>query len=288
MIDTKGIKYPAYPVKDGVKFQIRTKMNSKRPLIWHGNNYLYLFDNNPYMKRQWFTFDSRTHTIRSIANRRYTVYATHFNNNAYARMIVFSNKPTQFMQWHEGSRRNIRTNRKRCLDVQSGSDTHMRHIIFYNCHNGLNQGWWIDQSGAQFRKQPFSNGIKFQIRSRMAGNRALYHHYQHIGSHQYRALIRASLPGEDRQWWIFDSRTRSIRAHTRRNYAISNQYGQKFLMKKAVVIRPWKNEHYQKLSFYPGKLRNLRNPAGYCIDVYQNKNKNDARTIFYICHNGAN
>jgi hypothetical protein len=36
-LDQKGVSYPAYPLKDGVKFQIKTQMNSKRALIYSEN-----------------------------------------------------------------------------------------------------------------------------------------------------------------------------------------------------------------------------------------------------------
>jgi hypothetical protein len=214
-IDTKGIKYPAYPLKDGVKFQIRSKMSGFRALhiTEHigGHQYrLRIRDNSPYDHKQYFTFDSRTHTIRAFYSRTQALSVQAgqgFRNGVAGVMRKFLRQSNQYMQWHEGSRRNIRHNQGRCLDVHGGSNTHNRHVIWWNCHNGLNQGWTVDQNGPQYNKHPIADGIKFQIRSKMAGNRAIYHHWTHIGSSQYRLYIRNHLTGEDRQWFTFDRRT---------------------------------------------------------------------------------
>lgn len=97
------------------------------------------------------------------------------------------------------------------------------------------------------------------------------------------------MPGEDSQWFVFDKRTHSVRSFSRRNYAISNLVGHGFkTIGSAAVIRPWKNEPYQKLSYYPGQKRNFRTPGGQCLDVYQVKDVNDQNVIFWTCHNQAN
>jgi hypothetical protein len=205
-------------------------MASNRALFWHehigGHQYrLRIRDNNPENNKQWWTFDSRTKTLRAwakrgwvLANQRGTNYrigvaATirRYENNQYVRHL-----------WFGGSRRNIRNLGKKCLDVHGGSNTHYRHVIFWNCHNGLNQAWYIDQRGVQYPRQPFNDGVRFQIRSKMSGGRALFWH-EHIGGNQYRLRIRNHAPGEGKQWFVFNKRTRSIRAADRRNFAISNQ-----------------------------------------------------------------
>jgi len=286
-LDTKGVNYPPYPIKDGVKFQIKTKMNSKRPISWHSNNYAYLMDNNPYNSRQWFVFDSRTKTIRPASRRNWVVYATHLRHNAYARFISYRKDSKNLMRWYDGSRRNLRTIRSLCMALQSRLDRNMRHIMFYNCHSGLDQAWWVDQNGPLFRNQPFSNGVKFQIKSRRAGHKALFMSYQGSGYSGYYLRQRSTLPGDERQWFSFDRRTRSIRSTFKKNYAISNQYNNKFKVDNYAVIRPWRKENYQKMSYYPGKVRNIRSPAGYCLDN-MNTRWNSGYMKFRICNNNAN
>lgn len=117
--DTKGIKYPAYPLKDGVKFQIKTKMSSKRP-ISNISGTVRLVDNDPFDNRQYWIFDSRTHTIRSYKTRSFALSVRkghNFNKGAHAVSRRFVKESNQYMQWHEGARRNIKHNRGLCLDV---------------------------------------------------------------------------------------------------------------------------------------------------------------------------
>jgi hypothetical protein len=212
IIDRQGTKFPAYPIRDGTRFLVRTRLPSRRPIAWVGG-YMRLVNNDPYNARQWWVWDTRTKTLRSNASRGYALdIRGGFGNGKYVYVTRYSKRPTQLIRWFNGSRRNIRSAENRCLDVHGGHDSHNRHIIYWNCHNGRNQAWWLDQTGALVRKHPYNDGVRFQIRSRMAGGRALYHHYQHIGGHQYRLRIRDHLAGDCRQWFIFDRRTQSIRA----------------------------------------------------------------------------
>jgi hypothetical protein len=294
-IDRRGINYPRQPVSSGVKFQIKSRMQFNRALFWHehigANQYrLRIRDNNPTCNKQWFTFDRRTNTIRAWSRRNYAIANQKgygFRIGVAATIRPYTGDNTERIQWHGGSRRNIRNNGAKCLDVHGKSNTHHRHVIFWNCHNGLNQAWYIDQRGILYRRAPLPNGRKFQIRSRMSTNRALFWH-EHIGGHQFRLRIHNNQPFNPRQWWIFDHRTRSVRANGRRNYAISNQRGLNYRIGYAAVIRGWANDHYQRLSFFPGHYRNFRNYAGFCLDVHGGHNHNHRHVTFWGCHNGAN
>jgi hypothetical protein len=70
------------------------------------------------------------------------------------------------------------------------------------------------------------------------------------------------------QWFTFDSRTKSIRSFYKRNFAVSNQAGYQHRPRYAGVIRPWKNEPYQKIAYWTGQFRNIRNNARLCLDVF--------------------
>jgi len=121
----------------------------------------------------------------------------------------------------------------------------------------------------------------------MASFRALYFD-EDMGGSQYRLRIRNDNHKNNRQWWIFDSRTHTIRAFSNKNLAISNQNGQAFKINVAAVVRPYKNEVYQRLSYYSGTVKNLRNNAQKCLDVHGAVNAHKRHVIFYNCHNGAN
>ena len=55
----------------------------------------------------------------------------------------------------------------------------------------------------------------------MAQSRAIFWH-EHIGAGQYRLRIRNTNPANNRQWFIHDSRTHTIRSWADRRRAISN------------------------------------------------------------------
>lgn len=103
---------------------------------------------NPYDKQQWFTFDSRTQTIRAFSRRSYVIgnqLGYQFRINVAAAIRPYTGINQDRIRWYSGSRRNIRNNGQKCLDVHGKSNTDQRYVIYYNCHNGLNQAWWIDQ-----------------------------------------------------------------------------------------------------------------------------------------------
>lgn len=126
--------------------------------------------------------------------------------------------------WLNKDRQNVKLQAKLCLDVHGGRNVHNRFTIWYKCHNGANQAWYVDQTGFRYPKQVYKDGVQFQIKSKMSTFRAAYWAEQ-IGGNQFRLRIRNNKHKDNRQWWIFDMRTRTIRASARRSYAISNQDG---------------------------------------------------------------
>jgi hypothetical protein len=137
------------------------------------------------------------------------------------------------------------------------------------------------------RIQPVKNGVKFLLKSKMAGNRQLFWNDQ-IGSGQYRLRIQNANPNNKRAWWIFDSRTKTMRSATHRNLVISNEINRGFQIGKAAVVRPFKGEQQQRLHFYSGCQHNVRNDKGKCLDIYGGKNANNQPITFWNCHNGDN
>jgi hypothetical protein len=193
----------------------------------------------------------------------------------------------QKIRWFNGSRRNIRDVSRRCLDVHGNSNTHRRHVHWYKCHNGLNQAWFIDRKGYNYPSQPLSPGVRFQIKSRMHGNRAIVQS-EHIGGHQYRIRIQDNDPSDRKQWFTFDRRTQTIRQYYRRGYCIGNQVGYYFRTNVAVNVRPYKGRNNDRIRWYNGSSSNIRNNGGFCLDVHGNSNTHRRHVIYYKCHNGRN
>jgi hypothetical protein len=189
--------------------------------------------------------------------------------------------------WYKQPKQNIQNYAQKCLDVHGGSNTHNRHVIFYNCHNGLNQAWYIDRVGVSYPPYPLKSGLKFQIKSRMKNNRALFWN-EHIGGDQWRLRIRNNNPENMKQWFTFDARTKTIRAWLKRNYALSNQRGQGFKINVASVVRKYTGHNTEKVKWFSGKVRNIRNVAGKCLDVHGGSNTHNRHVIYYNCHNGLN
>jgi hypothetical protein len=94
----------------------------------------------------------------------------------------------------------------------------------------------------------------------MSGNKALFWH-EHIGHHAYRLRIRNNMPEDSRQWFIFDWRTKTIRAWADRRKVMSNQFNYKFRIGVAACMRPWRGDMDQRISWYGGSRKNLRNNA---------------------------
>jgi hypothetical protein len=174
-----------------------------------------------------------------------------------------------------------------CLDVHGASNTHDRHTIWYGCHKGLNQAWYLDQKAIKFPTYPLKDGIKFQIKSRMPTHRALFWH-EHIGGNQFRLRIRDNMPDNLKQWFTFDSRSRTIRAYAKRTHALANQAGYRYRVGVAATVRPFKGEVYQRSLWYNGARRNIRNVGQKCLDVHGGSNTNNRHVIFWNCHNGLN
>ena len=171
--------------------------------------------------------------------------------------------------------------------MHGGRNVHNQHMTWWNCHNGQNQAWFVDTKGINYPTYPLKNGVFFQIKSRMAGHKALFWH-EHIGGHQYRLRIRENNPVDIKQWWKFDTRTKTIRSKHNAKNAISNQAGQAFNRGKAAVIRAWKGQANQKTQWHGGKIRNIRNNGNLCLDVWGGKNVHNQHLTWWTCHNGAN
>jgi len=169
ILNTKAPSYPKQPLRDGVKFQIRSRMAQRRALFWHehigGHQFrLRIRDNNPENIRQWFVFDSRTRTIRAWGRRSHVIsnqMGVGFRIGHSAVVRIWRGENYQRIQWHDTARRTIRNNGGKCLDVHGGADHNNRMTTWWNCHNGLNQGWYIDQQGVRYPRNPLNDGLKF-------------------------------------------------------------------------------------------------------------------------------
>jgi hypothetical protein len=121
----------------------------------------------------------------------------------------------------------------------------------------------------------------------MAGSRAIFMS-EHIGGHQYRLRIRDNHPADNLQWFSYDTRTNSIRALTRKTFSLSTQRGTGFRNGNAAVMRQFKNENENRIKWFSGSRKNLRNNGGRCLDVHGGHNHENRHIHWWNCHNGLN
>jgi len=157
-------------------------------------------------------------------------------------------------------------------------------MVWYRKNNHASQRWNIETKRWYWSDYPKKDDEKFQFKTQMASKRALFW-YDHIGSNQYRLRIRDNASYDLRQWWVFDSRTHTIRAFSDRNMVISNQEGLGWRIGGAAVVRPWKNEYYQQMLYINNQITDLR---GSCLDVWGKADTHHNYLTFWTCHNGDN
>lgn len=119
-----------------------------------------------------------------------------FTNGAHAVMRKYEKQSNQQFAYWKGDKANVKNNVNQCLDVAGAQNVDNAHCVVFQCHANLNQAWIIDDKAISYPPYPLSDGVKFQIRSRMAENRVIYM-AEHIGGNQHRLRIRTSLPDDD-------------------------------------------------------------------------------------------
>jgi hypothetical protein len=202
-------------------------------------------NNEPEDIKQWFVFDWRTKSIRSQADRRNVISiqigGNNWYHNGYAAVVRrYDQQNLQKIRWFNGEKQNIRDMGVRCLDVAGGSNSHNNHVHWWTCHNGANQGWKIDTEGIKYPVYPIKDGVAFQIRTKyFEGKRPIK-----WSSGNWVTLVDND-PYDQKQWFVFDSRTHSIRAKSNRNYALSVRKGHGFNNNVYAQVRPWENESNQ-------------------------------------------
>jgi hypothetical protein len=74
--------------------------------------------------------------------------------------------------WHDGARMNLRTHAG-CM-LNNGNRVGSLLLFTTSCPNRQDTGWWLDPDDWKRVKFPVDDGVKFTIRSQMAGGRAVF------------------------------------------------------------------------------------------------------------------
>jgi hypothetical protein len=131
---------------------------------------------------------------------------------------------------------------------------------------------------------PLRDGLRFIIRNRMRSKRQLVLG-ERIKTGSYRIRSRNLNARNKRGFWVFDSRTHSIRLWINRSLAISVRLGGKDCGKFAQAeVRKFQGDQHQLVSFYGGTRRNIRNKDNQCLDIV--RDVNNTHVYWFKCHNG--
>jgi len=80
----------------------------------------------------------------------------------------------------------------------------------------------LEATEADAKMQPVKNGVKFLIKNKMKAQRQMFWN-DHIGNNQFRLRIQDNNANNQRAWFVFDSRTKTIRPALKLDYVIANQ-----------------------------------------------------------------
>jgi hypothetical protein len=144
----------------------------------------------------------------------------------------------------------------------------------------------LEATEADAKVQPVKNGVKFILKSAMKSRRQIFWN-EHLGNNEYKLRIQNANPNNQRAWFVVDSRTRTIRPSEKPDYVISNRIGQGFGRGKQAVVRPWRGEDAQMLSFYSGMHMTIRNEKEFCLTVEKGKDASNTPLVFDKCEDKA-
>lgn len=95
-----------------------------------------------------------------------------WTTNAYTTVGKYEGRANQQIRWFSGKNNNLRDIGERC--IQALGNSHQAYTHWYKCSSNAGQSWIIDTKGYEYPKQPLGDGVKFQIRTRMQGGKALF------------------------------------------------------------------------------------------------------------------
>lgn len=192
------------------------------------------------------------------------------------------------MYYSNGKSANLRNAAGFCLRVDSDTgDINEAATQFVHCNEErVYQGWTVSAEAKKFPKYPLADGVKFQIKTKMSGNRAIFWSEQ-IGGDQYDVRIRDNFPRDSKQWWVFDSRTKTIRAFSMQNFVLCIQSGMNWNQGSSVVTRVYKGDNSQWIR-WDAKKGHVKNHKKMCMDVKGGANKQNQPLIWWKCHGMIN
>lgn len=190
----------------------------------------------------------------------------------------------QRLEYYSGNNKNLRNDKGFCLAVSEGKDENNTPLIFTKCLDKSSEGWGISALKiveVQEHKQPLHDGSKFLLRSRIKGGKLVYYANE-ISKKQYQLKARSLTRNLNKAYWVFDSRTNTIRAANKRSFAISNQQGVGLSPGHAAVLRQYVGDN-QRVFWHGGKRQNVQLEQKLCLAVKGNSNAENAPLTWEQC-----
>jgi len=296
-IDQVVYRYGRQPFGDNVKFRIRMKTGKGYSLslgqhLGSDRYYIRMYHDAPWDLKQWWFFNRRTRTIRPVTKRSHSI-TVYDGNNEWPRLSKYailtryrrkSNKPWYYQAtYFSGRYNNIRNPSGFCLSMWANNARISGYAAWKLCTRSASMNWRLDRRGVRYPRYPLRDGRKFQIKSRLSKRRALI--YYNRSGHQWYLRIQNNNPYNIKQWWVFDWRTKSIRAAGNislvvsiqlngRNWKYYNYYG---------VVRKYRGEQIQKVRWFNGRLHNIRDLSNRCLNVQSNYDAHLRYVMWYKC-----
>lgn len=240
--------------------------------------------------RAWFAYDKRTRSIRLHAHKHLALSNQDGANRLnIGRVVAFRNYKNQVDQrivMRESKERGqyrIENAAKRCLSPTNMVNKDSVVLTWWKCNKNPLQEW------KQVLKVP-ENKVKgkihinpFHLTLKMTGSRRVYMSRQKQGKDQ---VLKIEKGRKDwRSIFIFDKRTKSIRLHSDRSLAMSNQNAKEEKLRlakgKTVVMRKFKNTVDQRLTI---EDKNIKNKAKLCLTPRNYVNKDNNLLTFWKCN----
>lgn len=80
---------------------------------------------------------------------------------------------------------------------------------------------------------------------------------------------RDNNPSDHHQWFVFDSRTKTIRSYVRRNYSMRTHSG----WNGYAVMAPFRGQVYEQMKFNTNsRYRSIQNAKRRCLAVHSHRN----------------
>jgi len=242
--------------------------------------------------KAWFVYDKRTRSVRLHAHKHLALsnqdgpHNLRLNIGKIVALREYKKTADQTIFLKESKERGqyrIESKARKCLSPYNMVNKDQTLLTFWKCNKNPLQEW------KQVLKIPLPKvkGVihvnPFHLRLKMPSGRGLVMSRQKVGKDNILKL--AKVTKDWRSIFIYDKRTKSIRLHSDRTLALSNQNTDEEKLRlakgKTAAMRKFKNTADQILWLEDGKIKNK---AKLCLTPRNYLNKDHNILTFWKCN----